>query len=212
MRRFPLFLSVASLAAFTACIFEKTEETGDTWADADADTDADADSDADADADSDSDADADVPHDYVSYVGMESFSYAPTSAEPANGDYACYIEWEAVGAYRDACVDCEFAFDVALTVDNSVSFDNTPGGDCSGLLADSSYGYAFNSDYYGYGPYMLIDFDGTWYAYWAGTFDGSTFTYADGTPDYYYDNSYGYYPDYVGYSTQLWYGSATVSK
>ncbi len=213
MRRLPLFLSVASLVAFTACITGGKDDTGDTWADADTDADSDTDTDADADSDADSDADADVPHDYKSYVGVETFKSAATSAEPANGNYDCYVEWEAVGTYRDACAGCDFAFDVAMTLDSTASYDNTPGGDCSSLLADSSYGYGFTPNLYdAYGPYMMYDYGGSWYYFWAASFDGTTFTYADGYEDYYYDNAYGYYPQYQGYQTSYWEGSATVSK
>lgn len=202
MRRLPLFLTVAGLAAFTACISDKTD-TSDTFSTGDADTDADADSDTDADADSDadSDADADVPHDYTSYVGNETFTYNNTGADTA-GVYECYIEWDAVGTYRDACVDCEFAFDVALTVNSTNSYDVTPGGDCAGLLADSTYGYAFTDDYAGYGSYMMLEYGGTWYPYWAASFDGSTFNYVDGYIDY-------DYADY-GFITYQWAGEATV--
>ena len=213
MRRLPFFLTVASFATFTACIFDKTEETGDTWADADADTDADADSDADADADADSDADADAPHDYKTYVGVESYKSSAPTPQPANGTYDCYVEWDAVGSYRDACSGCDFAFDVAMTYKADTSYDNTPGGDCSGLMVDSSYGYGFTPNLYdAYGPYMMYDYNGSWYYFWAASFDGTTFTYADGYEDYYYEDAYGYYPDYKGYNTNYWEGSATVSK
>ena len=213
MRRLPFFLTVASLALASACISDKTEDTGDTWAEGDADTDADADADADADSDSDSDADADVPHDYVSYVGVETYKSAAASAEPANGVYDCYVEWDAVGSYMDACSGCDFAFDVAMTLNSATSYDNTTGGDCSGLLADSSYGYAYTPNLYdAYGPYLMYDYSGTWYYLWAASFSSGTFTYADGYEDYYYDNALGYYPDYLGYNTNYWEGSATVSK
>ncbi|MFT5586180.1 MAG: hypothetical protein ACI9VR_003777 [Cognaticolwellia sp.] len=209
MRRFTLILTVASLAAFTACISDKTEETGDTWAEGDADTDADADADADADSDADSDADADVPHDYKSYTGLESFTYGIGKEAP--GDYDCEVVWDVAGTYRDTCADCEFAFDVALTYDAASSYDNSPGGDCSGYMADSAFGYGFSTDYQGYGPYLMYDYGGTWYALWGASFDGSSFTYDNnGALDYYYAGEY--YPEYTGYYTSFYTGSATVSK
>lgn len=211
MRRLPLFLSVASLVAFTACITGGKDDTGDTWADADTDADSDSDTDADADSDADSDADADVPHDYKSYTGQEvyGFGIGKTSA----GELDCKVVWDAVGTYRDACDGCEFAFDVALTYNAGESYDDSPGGDCSGYMTDFAWGYGYTDDYYGYGPTLMFDYSGTWYGFAEATsFDGSSFTYSTGTVDYYYDGSGGYYPDYVGYYNSFYTGNATVSK
>ncbi|MED5371517.1 MAG: hypothetical protein VX899_10915 [Myxococcota bacterium] len=210
MRRLSLILSVAGLAALsTACISVKSE-TGDTW-ETEGDADADSDADSDSDSDSDSDADADVPHDYKSYSGQEVWSY---QGWKDSVDLDCTITWDAVGTYRDACADCEFAFDVALTYNAGSSFDNTAGGDCAGYMTDFSFGYGYTDDYQGYGSYVMY-YSSTygWGAWTAGTFDGSNFEYSSGYSEYYYSGSYGYYPDYAGkYITNYYEGYATVSK
>lgn len=209
MRRLPIFLTVASLAAFTACITGKDADTGDTWADADTDTDADSDTDADADSDADSDADADVPHDYKTYEGTETYNFSLGQENPGVMD--CSVVWDTVGTYRDACVGCDFAFDVALTYNATSSYDNSPDGVCAPYMSDAAFTYGYSVDYDGYGPTLMYNAAGTWYGIWDATFDGSSFTYANGTVDYYYDGGEEN-PQYTGYYNNFYSGVATVSK
>ncbi len=197
-----------------ACDGGKCEDSGGCdSADADTDTDADSDTDADADADTDTDTDTDVNPFYPNgtYVGGETLWSAFATEAP---EVECEYNWDATGTpVQYNCDGCEWVFDVDFTfnADHSDLGDNCDAG------ADFAYTYAYTDDYYGYGPTLLLGYYG--YYYWwsdlgAASWDGSTmtWTYGDAEDFYYYDNSYGYYPDYVGYHLYAQYGWADIAN
>jgi hypothetical protein len=177
------------LLASTACF--KDEDTGE----GDTDTDADADGDTDADADADADAD------YTSYEGWESFDYGYGAGA---GFRNCSLVWDASGTPLTPCDGCEFAFDVAMTYNAGQSSDD---GTCAKMAADSSYAYAYNSAYGSYGSVLMMEYNGSWYAWTYADFSGGTLTYTYGIEDYPYDMK-GQYPGY--YYTYYWAGQADV--
>ncbi len=189
-----------------ACDGGKCDDSGGCDSESDTDTDTDADTDADSDTDTDADTDTNP---YSTYTGGETL-WSTFAAETA--EIQCEYNWDATGSPVEyLCDGCEWVFDVDLTFDagNSNLSDGCDDG------ADMAFTYAYTSDYYGYGPTLLYGYYG--YYYWwsdlgGATWDGEnmTWTYGDPTDFYYYDNSYGYYPDYVGYHLYAQYGWATV--
>ena len=126
---------------------------------------------------------------FSSYSGYEL--YRLNDSTYGAGQYNCEIYWDAVStATGSSCTTCEFEFDLALTYDSSQSYDD---GACSTTAADTSFSYAYDDDYQGYGPSLL--YDGSIWIY-DGAFSGnttqvvnltgSTFTYLGGYEDYYY--------------------------
>ena len=140
------------------------------------------------------------------YEGNEGVIYAANATAPSQ--FECDIRWDVTGvASTTTCLDCTFAFDVALTYDTT----STSSANCTSVAADAAYSYGYIEDYDGAGNGALVIYDdasASWNA-WIdesdGTsvvdFDGVTFTYSTGYQDYLYQGSY---------YTNYWSGSASV--
>jgi len=179
-----------------ACVdSEKSGDSGASVGDSGSgDPPLDLDQDADTDADTDTDTDADP---YTTYDGWESLDYND-GAYP-QGEYNCQLVWWATGTPVDPipseCEGCDFVFDVYLSYDPSVGFDD---GTCE-TIGDYEFTYASSGDD------LLVGYDGI-YEYRAdATFDGSQFVYSTGYKDYAYHGD-----GYIYYYTLYLYGAATV--
>ena len=133
----------------------------------------------------------------TSYEGTESFAVG-VNETAGTGNLQTELVWTAVGTAAAApadCGDCVFSFDLNMTFDAAASTD--PNGEGSDLefsyaLGTSSYGE--NTLFYGSeGSWSAWLVDGNSQADLAGTehaqsvsFDGTNFSYNDGTVDFYY--------------------------
>ncbi len=170
---------------------------GESVCDGESDADADGDTDSDTDADADADADTDI-----GYEGWETFEYGYGSGA---GFRNCTLRWEMYGTPTSPCPGCEWAFEVDAIYDRSGSTDD---GTCANLAADASYGYGYESNYNGYGEFLMYQYGSSWYAWAYAELNGSNFSYYVGYEDYPYDYG-GEYPGY--YYTNIWSGTATIS-
>ena len=139
--------------------------------------------------------------DYTSYDGYEVFEY---SGGGSSGARSCVLEWSAEGSPSSAagaCADCEFVFDV----DMSYLSSSTDDGTCADLAGDGSYTYGYQSDYSGYGPYVMYYSPsyGSFSAWASANFSGGTLSYSYGYEDWDYYGNGTYY-------TYLWAGEADI--
>lgn len=193
-----VFFLAASFLSLGACT-TKGGDTGDT-----ATTDTGNNTGDDTSGGGGDDTAAENP--YTSYEGKEFFEYG---YGPGAGFRNCSLEWDASGTpVSTLCEGCEFVFDVTLTYNADNSTDD---GTCASLATDSTWTYAYTSDYAGYGPYALFYSStyGAYYPFASASFDESTgeFAYVYGIKDYPYDYN-GQYPGY--YYTLYLSGYATV--
>ena len=143
---------------------------------------------------------------FNSYSGYETFR--SNDSTYGAGQFNCELYWDAVStATGSTCSNCEFEFEINLTYDSSQSYDD---GACSTIAIDTSFSYAYDDDYNGYGPSLL--YNGSLWIYDGGltgnttqvvNLSNATFTYKGGYEDYYYQ---GY-----GYLSQVYDGEATLS-
>ncbi len=151
----------------------------------------------------DNDCDGDIDEAcYETYEGYEAFTYSHSSL----GD--CFFVWWSTGERATSrCPECDWAFDVEMELDDSYT-DNEDGLCSSSLEDDFSYTYHYSSDYAGYGPYLLLEYYGSYYPWTPyATWTDTTSTY--GTFEYYY----GYEEQVLSNGaevTNLWYGEAIL--
>lgn len=192
MRTTRLFLALGALAAFSVgCIKTDGDDTADT-----ADTEADADADADSDTDTDSDADADS---YSSATGTlvvtRGFSTTP-------GD-TCDDAYDLSSGSASDCPDCEYSFDFSFALSASADC-----GDDGGGFEGAVIPLGFNSDYAGYGAYIMYGYYGSWYPVFgaSGSADSASFERVD-----YQDYPYTY-NGVQYYYTSIWSGTMAGQK
>ncbi len=134
----------------------------------------------------------------TSYEGTETLSVGVNDTA-GTGNLSTELIWSVVGTPAEDpadCADCVFSFDLNLTFDAAASTDPDGSGEdfvFSYAFGTSSYGentLFYGNEAYGWSPWLV---DGESQADLAGTahaqevsFDGTNFTYSDGTVDFYY--------------------------
>ncbi|MEL6349540.1 MAG: putative metal-binding motif-containing protein [Myxococcota bacterium] len=122
------------------------------------------------------------------------------------GDTWCDSYFDSEGeltTFGGSCPDCEFAFEVTVTLDEDASEINNPICDELVILGislstDYSYDVAFTEDYDGYGEMLLVSYYFGWYPLFEADLNATTgemsydtppigdYTYTDGTYEYWY--------------------------
>ena len=147
----------------------------------------------------DNDCDGDIDeYCYETWEGYEVFEYDHSQYG------SCWMLWWADGTQATKrCADCDFAFDITMTYSSTYS-DNSDEL-CDAFETDFDYTYGYATDYAGYGPYLLLEYYGTWYPWTSSTSWDTTY----GTFEY----DYGYQDLVLSNGatvTQYWYGYAAL--
>lgn len=129
-------------------------------------------------------------HDDTTWTGWQRYRFGNGATVD---DLNCDVYWTVQGVSTNAsCMDCAFAFDLSLTIDEDQSFND---GTCLDMTdMDLTYGYV--DDWNGQGPMLGTVRTGEFYPAAAATWDedAGTIVYVQGNLGY--DAGAYYYVDY----------------